>query len=100
MSALLVSEVSTRRDYWRNTAVTQRKPDKSYLTPFWFTQRDEANSHFAGSGDGFQVLFASGDGMWSGNDKNDCGKNHNGGNYRAQRDGFVHNEPAENQRHN
>src|ERR1700740_2060349 len=34
MSALLVSEVSTRRDYWRNTAVTPTKIQSSWRRIF------------------------------------------------------------------
>src|SRR5437867_608195 len=34
MSALLVSEVSTRRDYWRNTAVTLTKVQSSWRRIF------------------------------------------------------------------
>src|SRR6267378_3232388 len=34
MSALLVSEVSTRRDYWRNTAVTLTKIQSSWRRIF------------------------------------------------------------------
>src|SRR5262249_51887276 len=56
-------------------------------------------SHFAGGWNGFQVLFTRGSGMRSGNDQNDRSQNHNGGNDRARRDGFAHNEPAEYQRH-
>jgi hypothetical protein len=34
MSALLVSKVSTRRDYWRNTAVTPTKIQSSWRKLF------------------------------------------------------------------
>src|SRR5262249_16656072 len=57
-----------------------------------------SQSDFAGTGYWLGVLFARGRGMRSGDDQNDCSKNHDGGYDRAQRDGFVRQEPAKNQR--